>query len=204
MNDLRVELRGKNNILWHAVFDVAPSLAAFCRRFGLPQGSVGGYLNLRTNPRRLTAFGRQLVEPRLTKTAQRLCEITGLPADELFPMQLYAFGQMRAVAEVESERFVSLSSAKRLALPPSQEESIARDELAREVSEVLETLTPREAMVIKQRFGLDGHEEHTLDAVADSFHVSRERVRQIETKALRKLRNPSRSGRLLAAGGDST
>ena len=63
---------------------------------------------------------------------------------------------------------------------------------------VLKTLTPREEKVIKMRFGLDDGSEHTLEEVGQSFQVTRERIRQIEAKALRKLRHPSRSKKLQA------
>src|SRR4030088_3115399 len=64
--------------------------------------------------------------------------------------------------------------------------------------QVLRTLTPREERVIKMRFGLEDGSEHTLEEVGQSFAVTRERIRQIEAKALRKLRHPSRSRKLKA------
>ena len=64
--------------------------------------------------------------------------------------------------------------------------------------QVLNTLTPREERVIKMRFGLEDGTEHTLEEVGQNFAVTRERIRQIEAKALRKLRHPSRSRRLRA------
>jgi RNA polymerase primary sigma factor len=64
--------------------------------------------------------------------------------------------------------------------------------------EVLRTLTAREEKVIKMRFGLEDGSEHTLEEVGQSFAVTRERIRQIEAKALRKLRHPSRSRKLRA------
>ncbi len=68
--------------------------------------------------------------------------------------------------------------------------------LRKELDFVLGSLTPREAKVIELRFGLDGGSAHTLEEVGRVFRVTRERVRQIEAKALRKLRHPSRSKRL--------
>ncbi len=65
-----------------------------------------------------------------------------------------------------------------------------------QTASVLKTLTPREEKIIKMRFGLDDGSEHTLEEVGRSFLVTRERIRQIEAKALRKLRNTSRSSRL--------
>ena len=68
--------------------------------------------------------------------------------------------------------------------------------LAEQTRKVLKTLTPREEKVIKMRFGVGDGSEHTLEEVGQSFAVTRERIRQIEAKALRKLRHPSRSKRL--------
>jgi RNA polymerase primary sigma factor len=68
--------------------------------------------------------------------------------------------------------------------------------LKEQTAQVLRTLTPREEKVIKMRFGLEDGSEHTLEEVGQSFAVTRERIRQIEAKALRKLRHPSRSDRL--------
>ena len=61
---------------------------------------------------------------------------------------------------------------------------------------MLDTLTPREAKVLRMRFGIEMNTDHTLEGVGKQFDVTRERIRQIETKALRKLRHPSRSERL--------
>ena len=63
---------------------------------------------------------------------------------------------------------------------------------------LLKTLTPREERVIKMRFGIGDGSEHTLEEVGQGFQVTRERIRQIEAKALRKLRHPSRSRKLKA------
>jgi RNA polymerase primary sigma factor len=66
------------------------------------------------------------------------------------------------------------------------------------MASVLKTLTPREEKVIKMRFGLDDCGLHTLGEVGQAFDLSRERIRQIETEALRKLRDHSRSDKLRA------
>jgi RNA polymerase primary sigma factor len=65
-----------------------------------------------------------------------------------------------------------------------------------QTGQVLRTLTPREEKIMKMRFGLEDDSEHTLEEVGRAFAVTRERIRQIEAKALRKLRHPSRSGKL--------
>ena len=68
--------------------------------------------------------------------------------------------------------------------------------LRRIVQEVLDSLTPREAKVLRMRFGVGLSSDHTLEEVGKQFDVTRERIRQIEAKALRKLRHPSRSDKL--------
>ena len=79
----------------------------------------------------------------------------------------------------------------------SPSETVANTDLKERVREVLKTLTPREEKVLKMRFGIDVASEHTLEEVGKDFSVTRERIRQIEVKALRKLRHPSRSKKLL-------
>jgi len=80
---------------------------------------------------------------------------------------------------------------------PSPAETVIRKSLREQIEEVLKTLTPREATVLRMRFGLFDGNEHTLEEVGQYFKVTRERIRQIEAKALRKLRNKSRAKRLL-------
>ena len=80
----------------------------------------------------------------------------------------------------------------------SPSDAVINLNLKEQTASVLKSLTPREEKVIKMRFGLDDGSEHTLEEVGQSFAVTRERIRQIEAKALRKLRHPSRSRKLRA------
>lgn len=80
----------------------------------------------------------------------------------------------------------------------SPADAVANSDLKERIREVLQSLTPREAKVLKMRFGIDVASEHTLEEVGKDFSVTRERIRQIEVKALKKLRHPSRSKKLLA------
>ncbi|NJD63528.1 MAG: RNA polymerase sigma factor RpoD [Deltaproteobacteria bacterium] len=75
-------------------------------------------------------------------------------------------------------------------------ESVINIDLAEQVNKVLGSLTPREERVLRMRFGIGEKSDHTLEEVGQDFEVTRERIRQIEAKALRKLRHPSRSKRL--------
>jgi RNA polymerase primary sigma factor len=80
----------------------------------------------------------------------------------------------------------------------SLSDTVASNDLKEKIREVLKTLTPREEKVLKMRFGIDVASEHTLEEVGKDFSVTRERIRQIEVKALKKLKHPSRSKKLVA------
>ncbi len=75
-------------------------------------------------------------------------------------------------------------------------EAVIKSNLSEQTSRVLATLTPREEKVLRMRFGIGEKSDHTLEEVGQDFEVTRERIRQIEAKALRKLRHPSRSKKL--------
>jgi len=75
-------------------------------------------------------------------------------------------------------------------------ESATSESLSEATHEILASLTPREAKVLRMRFGIDLNTDHTLEEVGKQFNVTRERIRQIEAKALRKLRHPSRANYL--------
>lgn len=79
---------------------------------------------------------------------------------------------------------------------PQPYDQASKQLLKENIDEVLDTLSPREANVLKMRFGLDGHHPMTLEEVGREFGVTRERIRQIEAKALRKLKHPSRRKKL--------
>lgn len=81
-------------------------------------------------------------------------------------------------------------------LIPSPPDTVIHINLREQIEEALKTLTEREAKVLKMRFGLGDGNEHTLEEVGQQFKVTRERIRQIEAKALRKLKHPSRSRKL--------
>jgi RNA polymerase primary sigma factor len=97
------------------------------------------------------------------------------------------------VGEEEESHLGDFLIDKRVTSPS---EAVINLNLREQTAEVLKTLSPREEKIIKMRFGLQDGSEHTLEEVGQHFAVTRERIRQIEAKALRKLRHPSRSHRL--------
>jgi RNA polymerase primary sigma factor len=80
----------------------------------------------------------------------------------------------------------------------SADDAVISTDLAEQVQKVLATLTPREEKVLRMRFGIGERSEHTLEQVGGDFSVTRERIRQIEAKALRRLRHSSRAKTLRA------
>jgi RNA polymerase primary sigma factor len=76
------------------------------------------------------------------------------------------------------------------------EEAVMQGNLSEEIHKILATLTPREETILRKRFGIGEEKAHTLEELGQQFGLTRERIRQIEARALRKLRHPSRSRRI--------
>ena len=96
----------------------------------------------------------------------------------------------------ESEDEMEIQMPRELITENDLDDQVAATMLKDQLDEVLNTLTDRERKVLDLRYGLTDGEEKTLEEVGQEFNVTRERVRQIEAKALRKLRHPSRSRKL--------
>ena len=97
------------------------------------------------------------------------------------------------MGEEEDSHLGDFIEDKRIATPSDAVSNLNLQELTKKV---LATLTPREEQVLRMRFGIGERSDHTLEEVGQKFSVTRERIRQIEAKALRKLRHPSRSKKL--------
>ena len=144
---------------------------------------------LRVQRQLLQTLGRdpsaQEIAEKMGISEQRVCEIQKIAQD---PLSLET-----PVGEEEDSKmgdFVEDDSIK------SPTDNAAQDILKAQLLQVIETLTPREQKVIRLRYGLDDSHARTLEEVGKEFDVTRERIRQIEAKALRKLRHPNRSKKL--------
>jgi RNA polymerase primary sigma factor len=97
------------------------------------------------------------------------------------------------MGENGDSRLGDLIEDKKIASPG---ESAVNHSLQAQTKKVLSTLTPRQEKIIRMRFGIEENADHTLEEVGQDFNLTRERIRQIEEKALQKLRHPSRTNKL--------
>jgi RNA polymerase primary sigma factor len=141
---------------------------------------------IRTTRQLVQEFGR---EPSPEEIAERM----ELPVDKVRKVLKIAKEPISLETPIGEEKDSHLGDFiedKKIASPS---ESVVRMNLKEQTLKVLQTLTPREERVLRKRFGIGVDSAHTLEEVGHDFDVTRERVRQIEAKALRKLRHPSRS-----------
>lgn len=146
---------------------------------------------------KLIRVSRQLVqqlgrEPTIEEIAQAL----GLPPEKVEDIQRIAQEPVSLETPIGEEEDSQLGDFLEDKESPNPEDATAGQLLREQLEEMLGELTEREREVLRLRFGLEDGHAHTLEEVGKRFNVTRERIRQIEAKALRKLRHPSRSKRL--------
>ena len=144
---------------------------------------------IRTSRHLLQILGR---EP----TPEEIAEEMEIPVEKVMEIQKIAQDPVSLETPIGEEDDSHLGDFIPDDESPAPHDSAAYTLLKEQLEEVMSTLTPREAKVLKLRFGLEDGKARTLEEVGKEFQVTRERIRQIEAKALRKLRHPSRSKRL--------
>jgi len=146
---------------------------------------------------KLTRTSRSLVqELGREPTAEEIGERMDLPAYKVRKIMKIAQEPISLETPIGEEEDSHLGDFIEDKNAVSPIDSVVFSNLREQTRKVLKTLTPREELVLKMRFGVGEGSEHTLEEVGRSFNVTRERIRQIESKALRKLRHPSRATRL--------
>ena len=131
-------------------------------------------------------------EPTLEELAERM----GVSIERVSEIQKIAQDPVSLETPIGEEEDSHLGDFIEDDKTPTASDSVASTMLKEQISRVLDTLTPREEKVLRLRYGIDDGRPRTLEEVGKEFNVTRERIRQIEAKALRKLRHPSRSKRL--------
>lgn len=190
MTDYRVDVKVRNNNILRKIEEAGySSVGEFCRLNNMKSqaGRIGDFVNLKRSPLNSSGEFLPLIE--------KICDILLCSPEDLFSeVQLHTAleSNRRSIKVNEAElQFMLENKVEPLLL----EDQITQDRLPAKIGQLLTTLTPREAKVIKLRFGLEGCAPQNLDEVGRHFDCSRERIRQIEAKALRKLRHPRRSER---------
>ncbi len=146
---------------------------------------------------KLTRMSRSLLqEYGREPTPEELAESTGIPVEKVRAVMKIAREPISLETPVgnDGESHVGEFIPDDSGLPP--DEAYAQMRFNDQTRQLLKTLTPREEKILRMRFGIDEPRDHTLEEVGESFSLTRERIRQIETKALRKLRLPSQHRKL--------
>ena len=146
---------------------------------------------------KVSRYSRQLLQEQGHEaTAEDIAEKMGMSPDKIREIMKVAQDPVSLETPIGEEEDSHLGDFIPDDDSPAPAEAASYTLLKEQLAEVLHTLTPREEHVLKLRFGLDDGRPRTLEEVGREFNITRERIRQIEAKALRKLRHPSRSKRL--------
>ena len=189
MNDYRVKITIRNERLLAAMEGMGyKSVAEFSRNQGLNSVKVREIFSGKIPP-----LDREGNPKELTK---EILEILNLTIEKAFTeKQLKGFKKHTFEVKIEEEKLLQIISPAK-----NQEIKVIEQEVKSKLSEILSTLTPREEKILRMRFGIGMNTDHTLEEVGRKFFVTRDRIRQIEARALRKLKHPSRSKQLMEAG----
>ena len=189
MQDYRVKITIRNERLLAAMEGLGyKSVAEFSRNQGLNSNKVREIFSGKIPP-----LDREGNPKELTK---EILEILNLTIEKAFTeKQLKGFKKHTFEVKIEEEKLLQIISPAK-----NQEIKVIEQEVKSKLSEILSTLTPREEKILRMRFGIGMNTDHTLEEVGRKFFVTRDRIRQIEARALRKLKHPSRSKQLMEAG----
>ncbi len=169
---------------------ITRAIAAQARTIRIPVHMVETINKLiRTSRNLLQQMGR---EP----TPEEIAKEMEIPVEKVVEIQKIAQDPVSLETPIGEEEDSHLGDFIQDEDSPAPHDAASYTLLKEQLEEVMNTLTPREAKVLKLRFGLEDGKSRTLEEVGKEFNVTRERIRQIEAKALRKLRHPSRSKKL--------
>ena len=139
---------------------------------------------------------QELQETGVEPDSRRLAELMEMPEDKILKIMKIAKEPISMETPIGDDDDSHLGDFLEDTHTVAPAEAVQNSSLSDTVKQVLDSLSPREAKVLRMRFGIEMQSDHTLEEVGKQFDVTRERIRQIETKALRKLRHPSRADKL--------
>lgn len=190
MDEYNVKVTVRNNLILKAIKDFGyTNLNNFAKATGVGITGLYSLVNLMEPP-----VG---VKGEFIKPAKDLMEVLGacpseLWTDEQLTLRLDSNRTERVMSK-EALQITLQSSARSLIGLDYPEQEMVEEDMARVMKDKLDSLTPREAKILRLRFGLDGVKEHTCEEVGKLFRCTRTRINQLEQRALLKLRHPSRS-----------
>lgn len=209
MKHIRIDMKLRNNRILSLMEERGiNSVAELCRLMKCPskQTDVGRIINFKLSPLKKNPENEA---DKWLPIAHKLAEFLGVvDPEDLFPEEVQG-----VIIPNHTKIFVELNSAELKALSgrthpaflrapqPDPEKALQQQELNSTLEKSLSKLTFQEQLVIRRRFGLHGDEEETLEEIASSLGVTREWIRQLEMKAMRRLRHPVNSRPIEAAGG---
>lgn len=146
---------------------------------------------------RMNRITRQVLqETGVEPDSRKLAEMMEMPEDKILKIMKIAKEPISMETPIGDDEDSHLGDFLEDTQTVAPAEAVQNSSLSETVRQVLDSLSPREAKVLRMRFGIEMQSDHTLEEVGKQFDVTRERIRQIETKALRKLRHPSRADKL--------
>ncbi len=195
INEYRIKVTVRNNLILSAIENAGyKTVSEFCRAIDISKTAFTELIAMRKPPLNM--------DGEFSEKAKALMEgLCALPTDLWTSEQLtLRLKRNSAELEVSAEGMraalgINAEETLELMKPDDPDEVVRKHETISVVEKQLDSITPREALVLRMHFGIDC-EEHTLDEIGKKLDVTRERIRQIEAKALRKLKHPSRADEL--------
>jgi RNA polymerase sigma factor (sigma-70 family) len=190
MDEYNVKVTVRNNLILKAIKDFGyTNLNNFAKATGIGITGIYSLVNLMEPP--IGSKGEFI------KPAKELMEVLGacpseLWTDEQLTLRLDSNGTERVMSK-EALQIAMQSNARSLIGLDYPEQEMVEEDLTRVMSDKLDSLTPKQAKILRLRFGLDGCAEHTLEEIGSMFKVTKTTIQMIEAKALRHMRHPARS-----------
>lgn len=186
MKDIRILLKIKNNLILKMAEDLweTTNQNEISRKIGISPSRFGGYINFKRDPIKY-AGGINQVSGKIVgwkSEVYKISEAFGCEPEDIFPEHLQKIRKNNYEIECDSQFLIEDIK--------NQEELVLDSEIKKMISSSLQNLNRKEETILRLRFGFEEDGEHTFQEIANQLGLTRERVRQIEAKALRKLRVP--------------